>query len=159
MKPNIPEVGSQQLRKGRYSQKDYLYFITTSCFNKQKIFITKDTVQIVFDAIDWLEKEKCIDCYFIIVMPNHLHLVFQLFSKKSLSEVMKSLKGFTGRKIKEKLNLNTAVWQEQFYDHLIRRDESFIEIMKYCLYNPVRKGLAETPFEYPYWKCKYNLKE
>ena len=159
MKPKIPESGSRQLRKGRYSREDYLYFITTSCFNKRKIFITKEIVQVVFDTIDWLEKGKYIDCYFVMVMPDHLHLIFELFNRKSLSEVMKSLKGFTGIKIKERLNLDIPVWQGQFYDHLIRKDESLVEIMEYCLYNPVRKGLAQTPFDYPYWKCRYNLKE
>jgi len=159
MKPKIPETGSRQLRKGRYSQRGYFYFVTTSCFNKQKIFIRDDVVKIIFDTIDWLENNNYIDCYFVIVMPDHLHLVFQLLGTKTLSEVMKSLKGFTGRKIKEKLRLDTPVWQNQFYDHLIRKDEDLLGIMKYCLYNSVRAGLVENPFNYPYWKCKYDLKE
>lgn len=66
-------------------------------------------MQIVFDAIDWLEKGKCIDCHFVILMPDHLHLVFQLTGDKKLSEVMKSLKGFTGRKIKQYLSSNNPV--------------------------------------------------
>ncbi|MDO9575927.1 MAG: transposase [bacterium] len=155
----FPERGSKQLRQGRFSQKGQLYFITSSCFNKQKLFVREDVVQIVFDSIDWLEKKGYIDTYFVIVMPDHLHMIFQLVSRKSLSEVMKSMKGFTGRKIKEKTQLEVPVWQEQFYDHLIRKDESLIETMRYCLYNPVRAGLVENPFDYPYWKCKYNLKE
>ncbi len=159
MNLKIPKIGSKQLRKNRHSEEGYLYFITSSCFNKQKLFVNEDTVHIVFDTVDYLEKKGYIDCYFIIVMPDHVHLILQLFNKKSLSEVMKSLKGFTGRKIKENLNLDVPVWQEQFYDHLIRKDENLIEIMKYCLYNPVRKGLTSSSFDYPYWKCKYNLKD
>ncbi len=159
MKLKIPEIGSKQLRKGRYSEEGYFYFVTTSSFNKKNILARKDVAKIIFDTINWLEKNNYIDCYFIIIMPNHLHLVFQLFTKKTLSEVIKSLKGFTGRKIKENLKLDTPVWQDQFYDHLIRKDENLVGIMKYCLYNPVRRGLVENPLDYPYWKCKYDIKE
>jgi len=149
--------GQKQLRKGRFSNRGCLYFITTSCFNRQRIFIEKNVVQIVFDTIDWLENKGYIDCYFVILMPDHMHLIFQLLGEKTLSEVMKSLKGYTGRKIKEYLRLETKVWQEQYYDHQIRKNEDFIEIMKYCLYNPVRAGLVETPFDYPFWKSKYKF--
>jgi len=158
-KSRIPERGSKQLRKHRHSQQENFYFITTSCFNKQKLFITKDAVQSVFDCIKWLEKEKCMDCYFAILMSDHLHLIFQLLGRKTVSEVMKGLKGFTGRKIKCLLKLNTPVWQDQFYDHLIRKDEDLVEIMKYCLYNPVWAGLVENPFDYPHWKSKFDLGE
>lgn len=141
-KREVPNRGYRQLRKHRHSQRDHFYFITTCSFNKQKLFVRKIATQVVFDTIDWLEKEKRINCYFAILMPDHLHLIFQLLEKKSLSEVMKSLKGFTERKLKGHLGLNTPVWQNQFYDHLIREDEDLIDIMKYCFYNPVRRGLG-----------------
>ncbi|KPL19344.1 MAG: hypothetical protein AMJ92_03395 [candidate division Zixibacteria bacterium SM23_81] len=152
-----PVRGSRQLRKHRYSQAGEVYFITTSCFNKQKVFLKKEVVQIVFDTIDWLEQKKHIECYFAMVMPDHLHIVFQLLDKKTLSEVMKSLKGFTGKRIKECLKITTFAWQEQFRDHLIRDDEGLVEIIKYCLYNPVRAGQVATPLDYPFWTSKFNL--
>jgi len=90
-------------------------------------------------------------------MPDHVHLVFQLLGNKTLSEVMKSLKQFTGRKIRQKMRLVNPVWQEQYYDHLIRKKESLFEIIRYCWYNPVRAEIVDTPKEYPYWRSKYDL--
>jgi REP element-mobilizing transposase RayT len=157
MNPQIPEKGSKALRKGRFSQKGAFYFITTRCYNKQKIFLHEENVQVFFNSIDWLVKERCLDLYFCIVMPDHVHLVFQLTGGKSLSEVMKSLKQYTGRKLKERAGINSSVWQEQYYDHLIRKDEDLHEIIKYCWYNPVRAGVVDNPKEYPYWRCIYDL--
>ncbi len=97
------------------------------------------------------------ECRFVILMPDHLHLVFQLTGEKTLSQVIKSLKGFTGRKIKRHLSLNRPVWQEQFYDHAIREDEDLIEIVKYCMLNPVQEGLVENPLDYPHWRSKLEL--
>jgi len=156
-KQNKPEKGLYQLRKGRYSVKNGFYFITFCCSKKQKIFLEKENAEIVFDSLDWLEKNKYIDLYFCIVMPDHVHLILQLIGNKVLSEVIKSLKQFTGKKIKQNIGLTTNIWQEGFYDHYIRQDESLLEVVKYSWFNPVRKGLVEDPNEYPYWKSKYKL--
>ena len=55
------------------------------------------------------------------------------------------------------MGLKENVWQDQFYDHLIRKDESLIDIIKYCWYNPIRKRLVEKPENYPLWISKYEL--
>ena len=112
--------------------------------------------QIVFDCLDWLENKKYIDLHFCIAMPDHVHLVFQLIGDKTLSEVIKSLKQFTGRKIK-RIIIKNPVWQEGYYDHLIRKKESLLEIIKYCWYNSVRAGIVDDPRRYPYWRSKYEL--
>ena len=76
---------------------------------------------------------------------------------------MTSFKGYTGRKIKKMLDniepkmVPVKIWQNQYYDHLIRKDESYTKIMRYCLYNPVRKGIVDEPQKYPFWWCKYDL--
>jgi len=157
MKSKIPEKGSKELRKGRFSQKGAFYFVTTSCYNKQKIFLQEENVQIFFTSLDFFVNRGYIDLYFYIVMPDHVHFVFQLIGDKSLSEVMKSLKQYTGRRIKQGTGIRDPVWQEQYYDHSIRKDENLLEIIKYCWYNPVRAGIVEDPKKYPYWKSKYDL--
>lgn len=157
METQIPEKGSKELRKGRFSQKESLYFITTSCHNKQKYFLDKENVKIFFDTVDWLEEKRYIELYFCIAMPDHVHIVFQLTSDKTLSDVMKTMKQFTGKKIKKRARIESAVWQDQYYDHLIRKSESVYKIIEYCWYNPVRAGIVEHPKEYPYWRSKYEL--
>ncbi len=157
MKIKIPEKGSRELRKGRFSQKEAFYFITTCCHNKQKIFLDKENAQIFLNALDWLVEKGYIDLHFCIVMPDHVHLVFQLTGDKTLAEVLKTLKQFTGRRIRQRIGIKNSIWQDQYYDHLIRKDESLYKIIEYCWYNPVRAGIVDNPKEYPYWKSKYDL--
>jgi len=157
MKRNFPEKGSYKLRIGRFSHHGYVYFITTRCFNKNKIFVDKNAVQVIFECIDWLTSRSYIDLHFCVVMPDHIHLVISLEGSKHLSEVIKSLKQYTSRRIKLILSLSDPVWQEQYYDHVIRKEENIIEIIKYCWYNPVRAGLVTNPNDYPYWKSKHAL--
>jgi putative transposase len=152
-----PNRGSSLLRIGRFSQPGNIYFVTIRCYKSRKIFIADKPVKNVFESIEWLIEHSYIDLYFCVIMPDHMHMIFSLVGTKSLSEVMKSLKQFTSRKIKNDGVNSDPIWQEQYYDHAIRRDENLLEIIKYCWYNPVRAGLVTNPNDYPYWKSMYAL--
>lgn len=43
-----------------------------------------------------------------------------------------------------------VVWQENFFDHRLRRDESVEEKGVYIRRNPVAKGLTSSPDEWPW---------
>jgi putative transposase len=157
MKKNYKK-GSHLLRKGRYSKPGYYYFITTSTYKKANFLNTKQHFEIIFNSLKFLEKKGRIELHFVIVMPDHIHAVLKLLEDQTLKYIMRSFKGYTGNMIKQSLDVtNQHIWQSQYYDHLIRKNESYTEIMKYCLYNPVRKGIVKEPQDYPFWWCKYEL--
>src|SRR4030042_5939471 len=154
--------GSHFLRKGRYSLNSHFYFITTSTYQKKSIFTTKDHFDILIKSLWFLENKHRIELHFFIMMPDHIHLVVSLESSETLPKMMQSFKGYTSREI---LNRKLAdknkskVWQQQYYVHAIRKEEKYINIMKYCFYNPIRKELVKNPANYSFWWCKYNLIE
>ena len=41
-------------------------------------------------------------------------------------------------------------WQKDFYDHVIKKEESIAKQVRYILNNPVRKGLVDLWDKYPY---------
>jgi hypothetical protein len=43
-----------------------------------------------------------------------------------------------------------SFWQPGFFDHLLRRDESYSEKWDYVWRNPVRAGLVAKPEDWPY---------
>ena len=42
------------------------------------------------------------------------------------------------------------VWQEGFFDHLLRTDESYSQKWNYVRENPVRAGLVKSVADWPY---------
>jgi len=70
---------------------------------------------------------------------------------------MHSLKGYSSKKIKSLLKYQGRIWQEQYHDHAIRKDEVLADVITYCLNNPVRAGLVRDFHEYPYWYCQYEV--
>jgi len=53
------------------------------------------------------------------------------------------------------LNRTGPVWQEEFFDHVLRSNESLVDKVDYVCENPVRAGLVESEGEYRWlWKGK-----
>jgi REP element-mobilizing transposase RayT len=149
--------GHKNLRKGRHSQEGNYYSVTICCNDKKQLLVEKKVFDVLYDSFMWFGQNDYIEPILIVVMPDHIHLIYQLCEKKSLSQIMKSFKEYTGRMIKRDANLTASVWQKQFYDHGIRINEGLDEIIKYCWLNPVRAGIVEKPDDYPFWWCKYDL--
>jgi len=44
----------------------------------------------------------------------------------------------------------TRVWQREFFDHVLRSEESYAEKWEYMRQNPVRAGLAMSAEDWPF---------
>ena len=78
-----------------------------------------------------------------MLMPDHLHLIaHQGHHGTALGQWIKALKAVTGQR--------NFKWQEGFFDHLMRRDESEAKKWEYIRQNPVRAGLVERREDWPY---------
>ena len=63
---------------------------------------------------------------------------------------------------KQRLNhagIAGAIWQREFFDHLLRSGESLTEKWRYVEMNPVRAGLCAHPEEYPYLGAPMDILE
>ena len=149
--------GHRQLRKGRWSTSGAYYSVTLATLERQPLLTIPGTPHIIFECFDWLETDKRLEWICIMVMPDHLHTVFQLQNKQTLPTLIQSLKKFTAKHINAKLARKGSLWQKGYYEHGIRRDASLNKIVRYCYENPVRKGLVAQPKDYPYWRCKFEM--
>jgi putative transposase len=148
--------GSKNLRKGRSSIAGQYYLITTKTLNKTEVFTEKRAADIVLNSLYWLDQHNRMDLQAAVVMPDHLHFIAGL-NKGTLSGLMHSLKSYTSKQIKAELNYSGTIWQSQYHDHAIRKDEELKEMMIYCLHNPVRANIVMDFHDYPYWYCKFNV--
>jgi REP element-mobilizing transposase RayT len=102
-------------------------------------------------------------------MPNHVHFLanferqlldknkFQLnheeLNYKQLSKIMQYIKGGSAREINLHLNnTGNSVWAKDSYDHFIRNDKEFKNVINYILKNPVKAGFVESTDD---WKYSY----
>lgn len=141
-----------------YSDSNTVFFVTLCTYNNQPHFMHKGIVKIITDEIDFritCSQEVAVFTY--CIMPNHLHLLLKLKEKygKTLQNWIAAFKRYTARQASEEFGVQ-PLWQKNFYEHVVRRDESLEEIAKYIVYNPVRKGLVSNWQEYPYSKIDFK---
>ena len=90
-------------------------------------------------------------------MPDHIHL-FARFgpSSPNLSMWIKSLKNSLSKCLRES-GIPSPHWQKDFFDHVLRSEESYSGKWLYVLENPVRKGLVNQWEDWPYQGEMYPL--
>ncbi|HEY3901477.1 MAG TPA: transposase [Chthoniobacter sp.] len=81
-----------------------------------------------------------------VVMPNHVHALFRLVTPYHLEKVIGSWKGFTAREINRRLGRSGALWQENYWDRMIRHEEHFAMCRNYILENPLHAKLRGGEF-------------
>jgi len=95
-----------------------------------------------------------IDLQILVVMPDHVHMIFtplidiEKSEVFSLARITKSIKGTSAHLINRLLGRTGRVWQEESFDRVLRVSEKLDEKMAYILDNPARKGLVSYPEEY-----------
>jgi type I restriction enzyme R subunit len=106
--------------------------------------------KVVADAFQHFNVERYqLDCF--VVMPNHVHVIFQTAPNHELEDVIQSWKGFTGRKINEHLKKNGALWQNGYWDRILRHEEHRWKCREYIKNNPTVAKLR--PGEYSLWQA------
>ncbi len=76
------------------------------------------------------------------IMPNHVHAVFRPRRGHELSKILHSWKSFTAKEANKILGREGPLWQEEYYDHLIRDDEDLHNELNYVFNNPSKAGLV-----------------
>ena len=158
---------SMRLEGYDYSRES-AYFVTL-CTSDRRCFLGSITEacpdlsgegSVVNDC--WVEIPKhsvSVEIDEFIVMPNHLHGVLFLGAKetavgathaspasrrRTLGTVIGAFKSASARRINELRGTpGAAVWQRNYYEHVIRSEESLERIREYIVTNPER--WAEDP--------------
>jgi REP element-mobilizing transposase RayT len=79
-------------------------------------------------------------------MPNHVHVLFRLGEDQKLEGVLQSWKGFMAREINKLLGKNGTLWQEEYWDRMIRNERHFEKSVNYIAMNPVKAKLRAGEF-------------
>ena len=133
-----------------------VYFITTATHDRRAVLARQDVAEILIS--EWRDARERhgwgIGRY--VIMPDHVHFfcaripLVPAQPGKPLAEMMQAWKQWTAKKIVRTLQLSAPIWQEEFFDHVLRSDESYAEKWSYVRNNPVRKGLVAKVADWPW---------
>jgi putative transposase len=97
-------------------------------------------------------KDYSLICY--TIMPNHIHVVFELLNKnKSVGDLMGAIKRNSAKDANNILGFKGAFWQAESFDRLVREDKELYFVIRYVLMNPVNAGLVGNWRDWKYTYC------
>ncbi|AAZ24517.1 REP-associated tyrosine transposase [Colwellia psychrerythraea] len=143
------------LTKGRTSLKHHIYHVITCTKNRQPFFNDFECARFLINEMTNLVEQKEINSITWVIMPDHLHWLFELTSDNHLSKVIQTLKGRSARLINQHDEGQRFAWQRGFYDHAIRTEESLLSVSRYIVANPLRAGLVDNVGDYSLWDSVY----
>ena len=73
-----------------------------------------------------------------VIMPNHVHVLFRLIEPHRLENVVKSWKGFAAREINRHLQRHGPLWQEDYWDRMVRDEGHLLKCREYIRDNPIK---------------------
>ena len=160
---------------------DPVFFITTCSHQRQTILANTQIAKILVD--EWAGARErhgwMVGRY--VIMPDHVHFFCAPIRGiapldgindpiyKDLSGFIQQWKQWTSKRIIRECNspngpsglrqqFVSPIWQAEFFDHLLRSQESYSQKWEYVHQNPVRKGLVKRVDDWQWQGEIYDLK-
>ncbi len=156
-----PKPHTKDLRKGRYSENNRIYLVTTVTHQRQKVFTDFHLGRIVVHAMRYQHQQQKVNSLAFVIMPDHIHWLFALKNGSSLAEVIRSVKGRSANQIQKirrernEIVTKQALWQDGYHDHAVRKEEDLQQLARYIVANPLRAGIVNKIANYPLWDATW----
>ena len=148
-----------------------LYFITICTWNHINLFGEIENEQMIISRCgeiaerEWLrtaELRPRVNLHEFIIMPNHMHGIIEIncrgttrrarkaplkerFGKpveNTILTIIRSYKAAVTKNVRELgCDSNIHIWQKNYFEHIIRNEESYLKISEYIMTNPIKWSL------------------
>ncbi len=140
------------------------YFFTLVTWERMPIFWDPVARRLLGDSFRKVRARHPFQIPAIVLLPDHMHCIWTMplgdaqFSMR-WNEIKRHFtrawhRGGAGcreaaRSESRLRRQERCVWQRRFWEHFIRDEDDFANILDYIHYNPVRHGYVERPGDWP----------
>ena len=125
-----------------------LYFVTFWA-HLPRPFLARDELHTAFVAYAECARDLDVAVGRYVIMPDHVHLFVRGNPGFRLGRWVGLLKQALAKAARLP-RAKTQLWEEEFYDHVLRSDEGYSQRWNYVRDNPVRAGLVKSAENWPY---------
>lgn len=122
-----------------------VYFITITCKQRHhNQLASAEITKPLLETVRHREEKFIWWPHVFLLMPDHLHALLSFpLSERPIWNILTKWKEWTAKQI-------GVSWQDDFFEHRLRRGESRRQKADYILANPVRANLVSSPEDWPY---------
>lgn len=157
--PEAPRSSSAATQRGHLRRLEHvgidhaIYFITTCVADRRKQLARAEVAEIVREEFVAAPVRYGWTIGRYVLMPDHIHFFCAQGGARDpapLSRFVGGFKQWTAKRIAPFLGTASGLWQREFFDHVLRRSESYEAKWTYVRENPVRAGLAKLAEDWPF---------
>ena len=141
-------------------QYNNLYFTTSTILGWKKLLDEKKNVDFIFETFAFLNENKRFKLYAFVIMPNHMHLLYEVLPDYTNTDIKHSILSYSSKKILAKLNdsakfsflVNKSnkeyqIWKGNSLSVEIITNKFFLQKLHYIHNNPSTLGLDAEQYE------------
>lgn len=150
-----------------------IYFWTATINNWNNLLAQDVMKEIIISSLQYLSVQKKIEVYAFVIMPNHLHFVWQMLEMNGKEMPHTSFLKFTAHAFKKELIKNKPqalklfavdaenkayeFWQRDSLAFELTKKETISQKIDYIHYNPTAEKwkLCNDPIDYYYSSAKF----
>ena len=164
---NVPEFRKSHLEIGK------IYFWTATINNWHKLLDADVLKNIIISSLEYLVNNKKIEVYAFVIIPNHIHLIWQMMEMNNKEMPHTSFLKYTAHAFKKHLQLNNPgllnlyaveaknksyeFWQRDSLAFELFKKQTIKQKIEYIHYNPTmqRWQLCKEPADYYYSSASF----
>ena len=123
-----------------------VYFVTWRLLRSQGR-LTNQERTLVASVLGHFHGEKY-DLIAYVVMDDHVHVLVHPHHKQFLQDILHSWKSYSTNEMQRKFGRKGRIWQEEYFDRVVRNNDELIEKATYIQNNPFKRWpeLAHYPW-------------
>jgi putative transposase len=126
------------------------FFVTSSIAGKRNLLQSHRSAKLFIDVLYHYRSQHKYLLHDFVVMPDHFHVLVTLGEEISIERAVQFIKGGFAFRAGKELGFRPPVWERGFSEMRIYGTGALMRVRQYIAQNPVKRQLAENPFDYPY---------
>jgi len=144
----------------RYYLPNAIVFITGVTGGRFPFFAAEDIVDLLFETMHRVQEIHPFRLLAYVILPDHFHWLMRVDEESgNFSIAMHSIKRNTTLNYKKARGITGSLnlWQERFWDHIVRDVRDFHNHFDYIHWNPVKHGYVQRPEDWPHSTYRHWL--
>src|SRR5436309_9880987 len=140
--PGECEVSISRRRKLPHWKYDNSIYFVTWRINKNQPKLRGEERELITRALKHFDLQRY-SLFCFVVMDDHVHVLVRPHKEQPLAKILHSWKSYTAHKLQRDFVRKGSIWQDEYFDKIIRNEQEFYSVAKYILNNPWKRWKVE----------------
>jgi len=148
--PSEEELTKYRRRLPHWRLNNATYFVTWRLRPKQPLLKPAER-DLIGSVLSHFDKSRY-TLFAYVIMDDHVHVIIEPLAGEPLQSIIQSWKSFSANRLQRQHGRKGTVWQDEYFDRIIRDEAEFLEKTHYIINNPLKRWPDVENYQWLGWK-------